>query len=57
MNLLPNDDLLPKKSFDEMLKRIPKSKGEELETNHYGMIFDDLPKRDLLIEKFLEEIV
>ncbi|MBP9885209.1 MAG: alpha/beta hydrolase, partial [Leptospiraceae bacterium] len=57
MNLLPNDDLLPKESFEEMLRRIPNATGEELETNHYGMIFDDLPTRDLLIEKFLGELV
>lgn len=57
MNLFPNDDLLPKESFEEMLRRIPNSIGEELETNHYGMIFDNLPKRDLLIEQFLGELV
>lgn len=53
MNLFPNDDLLPKESFNSMLKRIPNASGKEIKTNHYGILFDKLKERDLAIENFL----
>ncbi|TGL88773.1 alpha/beta hydrolase [Leptospira congkakensis] len=53
MNLFPNDDLLPKESFDFMLKKIPNSSGKEVKTNHYGILFDKLNERDRAIEEFL----
>jgi pimeloyl-ACP methyl ester carboxylesterase len=54
-NLFTNDDLLPKKSFLEMLQRISNSTGQEIATNHYGIVFDDLPERDIAIQNFLEK--
>ncbi|XDD45840.1 alpha/beta hydrolase [Leptospira sp. WS39.C2] len=54
-NLFPNDDLLPKESFAEMLSRIPNAKGVELNTNHYGILFDELKERDESILKFINE--
>lgn len=56
MNLFPKDDLLPKTSFLSMLKRIPFAKGEEIKTNHYGILFEKSIERDKVIEKFLKEI-
>ncbi|EMJ87931.1 putative lysophospholipase [Leptospira meyeri serovar Semaranga str. Veldrot Semarang 173] len=53
MNLFPNDDLLPKESFEFMLERIPNSNGKEVKTNHYGILFDKLKERDDAIENFL----
>ncbi|TGL40352.1 alpha/beta fold hydrolase [Leptospira perdikensis] len=53
MNLFPNDDLLPKESFESMLNRIPYSIGKEIKTNHYGILFDKLKDRDESIENFL----
>lgn len=53
MNLFPKDDLLPKSSFDSMLKRIPNSNGKEIKTNHYGILFDKIKERDNAIENFL----
>lgn len=53
MNLFPKDDLLPKESFESMLERIPKSRGIEIKTNHYGILFDKLKERDSAIETFL----
>ena len=56
MNLFPNDDLLPQKSFAEMLRRIPNAIGLELSTNHYGMVFDTISERDESMVKFLHSI-
>ncbi|TGL06673.1 alpha/beta hydrolase [Leptospira bouyouniensis] len=55
MNLFPNDDLLPKESFLEILKRIPNASGIEINTNHYGILFDNLKKRDNAIVQFTEK--
>lgn len=54
MNLFPNDDLLPKESYEEMLTRLPNAKGMELSTNHYGILFDDLTERDNAIQDFIK---
>ncbi|ABZ95179.1 Hydrolase or acyltransferase [Leptospira biflexa serovar Patoc strain 'Patoc 1 (Ames)'] len=54
MNLFPNDDLLPKESFTEMIQRIPNSKGVEINTNHYGILFDNIKSRDKEIFNFIE---
>lgn len=56
MNLFPNDDLLPKISFESMLKRIPFARGEEIKTNHYGILFDENKKRDRAIDLFLNRL-
>ncbi|WP_366929315.1 alpha/beta hydrolase [Leptospira sp.] len=56
MNLFPNDDLLPKDSFDEMLKRIPNSKGMEIDSNHYGILFDQIKERDNSILNFIQKL-
>lgn len=56
MNLFPNDDLLPKDSFESMLKRIPISSGKEIKTNHYGILFGKLKERDKAIENFLKTL-
>ncbi|MCW7482845.1 alpha/beta hydrolase [Leptospira kanakyensis] len=53
MNLFPNDDLLPKTSFEFMLKQISNSRGKEIKTNHYGILFDKIKERDTVIEEFL----
>lgn len=56
MNLFPNDDLLPKESFDEMVRRIPNAKGIEIESNHYGILFDQIKERDNSILKFIQKL-
>ncbi|TGK95556.1 alpha/beta hydrolase [Leptospira brenneri] len=56
MNLFPNDDLLPKTSFNTMLKSIPNSQGKEIKTNHYGILFDKIKDRDDTIQNFLQEL-
>ncbi|GBF42374.1 hydrolase [Leptospira ellinghausenii] len=56
MNLFPNDDLLPKDSFDEMIRRIPNAKGIEIESNHYGILFDEIKERDKTILNFINQL-
>ncbi|WP_040506170.1 alpha/beta fold hydrolase [Leptospira wolbachii] len=56
MNLFPNDDLLPKPSFESMLAKIQFSSGKEIKTNHYGILFDKLKERDTAIENFLHRL-
>ncbi|MCW7463684.1 alpha/beta hydrolase [Leptospira limi] len=56
MNLFPNDDLLPKESFDEMIRRIPNAKGIEINSNHYGILFDEIKERDKTILNFINEL-
>lgn len=55
MNLFPNDDLLPVDAFLSMLERIPKAKGFEIQTNHYGIVFDPSKERDKLILQLINE--
>lgn len=54
MNLFPDDDLLPLKSYQEMLNRIVNSSGAEIKSNHYGILFDKNPDRDKRIKFFLK---
>ncbi|MCW7493544.1 alpha/beta hydrolase [Leptospira sp. 2 VSF19] len=56
MNLFPKDDLLPKTSFQSMLQRIPFARGEEIKTNHYGILFEELNERDKAIDLFLKNL-
>ncbi|TGM05344.1 alpha/beta hydrolase [Leptospira jelokensis] len=55
MNLYPNDDLLPANAYLSMLERIPKAKGMEIETNHYGILFEPIKERDQAILKFIKQ--
>ncbi|TGL19927.1 alpha/beta hydrolase [Leptospira yanagawae] len=54
MNLYPNDDLLPSDAYLSMLNRIPNAKGLEIETNHYGILFERIKKRDKAILEFIK---
>jgi len=55
-NLFEGDDLLPSGAYQEMLRRIPNSKGVELKTNHYGILFGEDSDRDRAIYTFLNSI-